>query len=86
MTTEGTDDSGTTGSKVAGAGVGAIAGGWLGSSVGIAALGGAISGALPLAAIGCYVGWKVTKAVQRRRREAATSGRPEGEGNEGEAR
>jgi hypothetical protein len=37
---------------------GAAAGAWTGTSIGIAALGGAISGLLPCAAIGGYVGYR----------------------------
>lgn len=79
MATEGTDEKGSTRGKVAGAGVGAVAGGWIGSSVGIAALGGAISGLLPLAILGGVAGWATTKAVQRHRQKAAAENAEQGD-------
>ena len=85
-TEEGTDDKASTAGKVAGAGVGAAAGGWLGSSIGIAAFGGAISGLLPLAIVGGVIGWGATKAVQRHKRKAATFRLPDSEGDDGEAK
>lgn len=48
-------------------GIGAATGGWIGSSVGIAALGGAVSGLLPLAALGGGAAYLITKNAQLRR-------------------
>ena len=41
---------------------GAAAGGWIGSSIGIAALGTAVAGTLPIAAVGGLVGYLAVKA------------------------
>ena len=41
---------------------GAAVGGWIGSSVGIAALGTAVAGTLPIAAVGGLVGYLAVKA------------------------
>lgn len=44
---------------------GGVVGGWLGSSVGIALMGTAISGVLPLAAVGAGVSWLATRNVRK---------------------
>ena len=58
---EKTVDAATTKEGMATIG-GATAGGWFGSSVGIAALGTAIAGTLPIAAVGGLVGYLAVKA------------------------
>jgi predicted lipid-binding transport protein (Tim44 family) len=52
-------NSDDTSRKIIGGAAGLGIGGWLGSSIGIAAFGTAISGLLPVALIGGYVGWKL---------------------------
>ncbi|MDC1538694.1 hypothetical protein N8444_03075 [Pelagibacteraceae bacterium] len=48
---------------------GAAAGGWIGSSVGIAALGTAVAGTLPIAAVGGLVGYLAVKAFSNKKKE-----------------
>ena len=43
---------------------GAAAGGWIGSSVGIAALGTAVAGTLPIAIVGAGIGYLGIKALK----------------------
>tara|TARA_B100001123_G_C15235173_1_gene996870 strand:+ start:1184 stop:1459 length:276 start_codon:yes stop_codon:yes gene_type:complete len=45
---------------------GAAVGGWVGSSMGIAALGTAVSGLLPVAAVGGLVGYLAVKAFSKK--------------------
>ena len=45
---------------------GAAVGAWLGSSVGIAALGTATSGIVPLAIVGAYGGYRLAKYLRNR--------------------
>ena len=42
-------------------------GGWIGSSVGIAALGTAVAGTLPIAAVGGVVGYLAVKAFSKKK-------------------
>lgn len=42
---------------------GAICGGIVGSGFGIAGFFGAIAGTIPLAIIGAYIGWRISKAI-----------------------
>jgi len=44
---------------------GAAVGGWLGSSIGIAALGTAVAGTLPVAAVGGLIGYLGVKALKK---------------------
>ena len=46
---------------------GAAVGGWIGSSVGIAALGTAVAGTLPIAAVGGVVGYLPVKAFSKKK-------------------
>jgi len=46
---------------------GAAVGGWIGSSVGIAALGTAVAGTLPIAAVGGVVGYLAVKAFSKKK-------------------
>ena len=45
---------------------GATVGGYIGSSIGIAALGTAVAGTLPVAAVGAGAGYAVTKLIRNR--------------------
>lgn len=44
---------------------GAAVGGWIGSSIGIAALGTAVAGTLPVAAVGGLIGYLGVKAIKK---------------------
>ena len=46
---------------------GAAVGGWIGSSVGIAALGTAVAGTLPIASVGGVVGYLAVKAFSKKK-------------------
>ena len=46
---------------------GAAVGGWLGSSMGIAALGTAVAGTLPVAVVGGVVGFLAVKAFKKKK-------------------
>ena len=46
---------------------GAAVGGWIGSSVGIAALGTAVAGTLPIAAVAGVVGYLAVKAFSKKK-------------------
>ena len=46
---------------------GAAVGGWFGSSMGIAALGTAIAGTLPVAAVGGLIGYLAVKAFKKKK-------------------
>ena len=54
---------------------GAAAGGWIGSSVGIAALGTAVAGTLPIAATGGLIGYLAVKAFQIKKEESSNQDR-----------
>ena len=47
---------------------GAAVGGWLGSSIGIAALGTAVAGTLPVAAVGGLIGYLGVKALKKNKK------------------
>lgn len=51
--------------KMVGVTLGFAAGAWLGSSVGIAALGSAISGMVPIGLMGSYVGYRLAKRLDK---------------------
>jgi len=46
---------------------GAAVGGWLGSSVGIAAMGTAVAGTLPIAVVGGLIGYLTVKALKKKK-------------------
>ena len=52
---------------------GAAAGGWIGSSVGIAALGTAVAGTLPIAATGGLIGYLAVKAFSNKKKEESSN-------------
>ncbi len=56
-----------------GAAGGAAVGAWLGSSIGIAALGTAISGVVPLAVIGGYAGFRAVKYFAAKKAAAGSA-------------
>lgn len=58
------DAAGNAVGVAAGAGVG----GYLGSSIGIVALGGGITGIVPLTLLGGYAGYRVAKGIRNRRK------------------
>ena len=47
--------------------VGAVIGGWIGSSIGIPGFFGLIAGTLPLAGLGAYFGWRVATWLESKR-------------------
>ena len=47
--------------------VGAVIGGWIGSSIGIPGFFGFIAGTLPLAGLGAYFGWRVATWLESKR-------------------
>ena len=51
---------------------GAVAGGWIGSSVGLAALGTAVAGTLPIAIVGGAIGYLGVKAYKNTKRNKDT--------------
>lgn len=53
--------------KVIGAAVGGGLGAYVGSSIGIAALGTATAGTVPVAIAGAYVGYKVVQKMREKR-------------------
>ena len=48
---------------------GAAVGGWFGSSMGIAALGTAVTGTLPVAAVGGIIGYLAVKAFKKKKKK-----------------
>lgn len=65
------------GSSIGAVGAGAAAGGLLGAQIGIAGFFGAISGVVPLAILGGYVGHKIYKAVTGSSDGGARTGKSE---------